>query len=383
MKGRRILYVQYTDPGGYPPTQHSSGILAERGWDVVFLGTWLGPSCDLRLPSRPRVRVKQIRSLQDGWKQKLQYVLFFFWSLSWTLSWRPDWIYASDPLCAPILWFVRKLSGVRVLYHEHDSPNLDQVQSWFMRVIFEYRRKLGREAELCVFPQRTRLREFLEITERSGPVFCVWNCPRLDEVEVNEPSSSGEGKLILYYHGSITRARLPVQLIVAAARFKGAVRLRIVGYETSGNIGYSRELRRISAENGVADLIDFLGAVSRNDLMHRALEAHVGLALMPKRSQDINLRHMVGASNKPFDYMACGLPLLVTDMPEWESTFVEPGYGRACDPEDPDSIEAELRWLLEHSEERAEMGRRCRDKVREAWNYEVMFSEVLASLEHD
>jgi hypothetical protein len=46
---------------------------------------------------------------------------------------------------------------------------------------------------------------------------------------------------------------------------------------------------------------------------------------MPKQSEDINMRHMVGASNKPFDYMASGLPLLVTDLPEWAATFVEPG----------------------------------------------------------
>ena len=46
------------------------------------------------------------------------------------------------------------------------------------------------------------------------------------------------------------------------------------------------------------------------------------------------MQNMVGASNKPFDYMACGLPLLVTDLPEWTSTFVEPGYARACNPDD-------------------------------------------------
>ena len=60
---------------------------------------------------------------------------------------------------------------------------------------------------------------------------------------------------------------------------------------------------------------------------------------MPKKSEDINMQNMVGASNKPFDYMACGLPLLVTDLPEWTSTFVEPGYARACNPDDTDVIE--------------------------------------------
>ena len=102
---------------------------------------------------------------------------------------------------------------------------------------------------------------------------------------------------------------------------------------------------------------------------------------MPKRSNDVNMQHMVGASNKPFDYMACGLPLLVTDLPEWVQTFVKPGYACACNPDDPDSIEAALRWYLTHPNERREMGRRGREKVRQAWNYDTMFAPVLRKLE--
>jgi glycosyltransferase involved in cell wall biosynthesis len=102
---------------------------------------------------------------------------------------------------------------------------------------------------------------------------------------------------------------------------------------------------------------------------------------MPKQSEDINMRHMVGASNKPFDYMASGLPLLVSDLPEWVGTFVKPGYARACDPDDPDSIEVALRWYFDHPQERGEMGRQGQAKIREAWNYESMFAGVLTEIE--
>jgi len=95
------------------------------------------------------------------------------------------------------------------------------------------------------------------------------------------------------------------------------------------------------------------------------------------------MQHMVGASNKTFDYMACGLPLLVTNLPDWVQTFVKPGYARACDPDDPDSIEAELRWYMEHPDERQEMGRRGQNKVRQTWNYKSMFSDVLAEIERN
>jgi glycosyltransferase involved in cell wall biosynthesis len=377
---RRILYVQFTDPAAYPPIEHSSRLFAERGWEVFMLGMDTAGALNLKLPVHPRIGMRKFGFAQGGWRQKLQYIRFLFFALYWTCWWRPSWIYASEILSCPVVWLVKKLTNVNVVYHEHDSPSLDRTGSWFMNAAFGYRAKLARDAELCVLPEQVRLLKFLETTKRTKLAFCVWNCPRLDEIA--HLNSDRDRELIIYYHGSITRARLPPQLIVAASRFKGAVRVRVAGYETQGSIGYLRELTMLAAKNGAADIVESLGTYPRReDLLRSASKAHVGLSLMPKQSEDINMRHMVGASNKPFDYMASGLPLLVSDLPEWVATFVEPGYGRACNPEDPDSIEAALRWYIDHPQKRREMGRQGQDKIREAWNYESMFASVLAEIE--
>jgi glycosyltransferase involved in cell wall biosynthesis len=374
----RLLYVQFTDPAGYPPIEHSARLFAERGWEVLILG--IGAAHNLQLRQHPRIKMKTIRPAQRGWQKKIQYLFYMLSALYWTYRWRPSWIYASDPLACPIVWLTKKFTKVKVLYHEHDSPNLDQVESQFMRAVYAHRAKLGREAELCVLPQHARLREFLKTTRRTGSTFCVWNCPRLDEIP--DVNADEDDPLIIYYHGSITSSRLPAQAIIAASRFKGAVRIEVAGYEVLGSIGYIQELAKLAAGTGVAGLFQPLGSIARRDLLRTASRAHVGLAFVPKVSDDINLRLMVGASNKAFDYMACCLPLLVSDLPDWVSTFVEPGYGRACDPNDVDSIEAELRWYLDHPDERRAMGRRCREQIRKAWNYETTFANVIATLEN-
>ena len=36
IRRRRIMYVQYVNPGMYPPLEHSSRILADAGWEVCF-----------------------------------------------------------------------------------------------------------------------------------------------------------------------------------------------------------------------------------------------------------------------------------------------------------------------------------------------------------
>jgi glycosyltransferase involved in cell wall biosynthesis len=256
-----------------------------------------------------------------------------------------------------------------------------------MKAVCAFRTKLGRCAELCVLPQEARLLQFLQTTGRAKPAVCVWNCPRAEEITDLKLDRKQEHRndleLIIYYHGSITSTRLPPALVIAASRFRGRVRMRVAGYEAPGSIGYVKELTKLAAQNGAADIIEHLGTIPlRRDLLRNASKAHVGLSLMPKQSGDINMQHMVGASNKPFDYMACGLPLLVTDLPDWIATFVTPGYARSCDPQDPDSIEAALRWYVEHPAERREMGNKGQDKIRQSWNYETMFAGVLRTIEN-
>jgi glycosyltransferase involved in cell wall biosynthesis len=378
---RRILYVQFGDPAFYPPIEHSSGILADRGWNVVLLGTDAFGDQKLKLPSHPRIRAKNLSLARAGGVYGGLYIFFFLWALFWTCSWRPEWIYVSDPLALPTSWLIRKLTGVRMIYHEHDAPNAQSVRSRFMRMVLACREILGREVELCIVPQHERLVDFLKATGRMLPTLCVWNCPRLEEVECNNNSKPGS-ELIIWYHGSINVSRVPPELVVAASRFHGAVRLRLAGYETAGSAGYVEKLINVAAKNGTPGIIEFLGSIPyRKDLLKAASKADVALSLMPKTSENINMRHMVGASNKPFDCMASGLPLLVSDLSEWTSTFVEPCYALACDPTDVDSIETQLRWYLDHPVERREMGRRCADKIRHGWNYDTVFKDVLTTLE--
>lgn len=376
--GRRILYVQYTDPAAYPPLENSANLLAERGWEVLFLGTRRVRDLKLELVSHPRVRVRRMAFEHPGWKQKLNYIAFCLWTLYWVLRWRPQWIYASDPLVAPLVWLVQRLTKTRVVYHEHDLPNLKQSQSGFMNKVYAYRKIVGREADLCILPQRERLHDFVEYTRRTKPTFCVWNCPRVDEIPLRHCNLGS--KLLMYYHGSINRARLPVQLVIAASRLNQKVRFCIAGYETEP--GYVEQLKRLASNNGADQLIEYYGVVlRRRDLLEHAAQADIGLVLIPKSTDDINLRHMVGASNKAFDYMACGLPLLVSDLPEWVAGFVKPGYGVACDLCDATSIEVALRWYIEHPDKRREMGHNAREKIRCSWNYETAFAGVLTELE--
>jgi glycosyltransferase involved in cell wall biosynthesis len=89
---------------------------------------------------------------------------------------------------------------------------------------------------------------------------------------------------------------------------------------------------------------------------------------------------MAGASNKPFDYMARGLALLVTDLPDWRAMYVDEGFGLCCQPDSVESIVEALKWFWENRAERQAMALRGRQRILEAWNYEQQFHSVLTAV---
>src|SRR6266567_252477 len=178
----RILYIQYTNPGGYPPLQHSSKMLADLGWSVLFLGTGASGANSLEFPAHRAITVRRMAFREAGWRQKLHYLTFCLWVLSTALFWRPTWVYASDPLSCPIAVILTWIPGLRVLYHEHDSPVPPARDGGFIGVVFANRRWLAHRADICVLPNARRLERFRsELGPLRGAV-CVWNCPGSQEI---------------------------------------------------------------------------------------------------------------------------------------------------------------------------------------------------------
>ncbi len=374
MTRRRILYIQFTNPGGYPPLGHSSRILADSGWEVLFLGMGAWGADTLQFLPHARVSVLRISFCPAGWKQKVHYLRYALWVVSWAVRWQPGWIYASDPLSSPIALLLAFFPGLNVLYHEHDSPSFrEERRSWFIRLILATRSALARRAALCILPNEDRRKQFVAETGRVGETFLVWNCPSREEVTPPRGGLTKKG-LTLFYHGSIVPARLPRILLEALRLLPASVELRIAGYDTIGYPGYTEQFLRWAAELGIVDRVKFIGVVPiRRDLFEQARRCDVGFAAVMEQK-------MEGASNKAFDYLACGLAVLVSNLPGWKRMYVDPGYDLACDPEDPKSIAEALQWFLEHPNQMRLMGEGGRQRILTEWNYERQFAPVLERL---
>ena len=373
MSGRkRILYLQYTNPGGYPPLQHSSQLLAAAGWDVLFLGTGSFGSDSLPLETSPHIRVRKLRFQPPGLRQKLQYLYFCVWSLFWAVRFRAAWVYASDMLACPAALLISALSRVSIIYHEHDAP-ARRTDTCFERLQFAARSACARRARVCVIPNAERAGIFAAEHDVTNTIV-VWNCPAEREAAAAREPLNRQVRLL--YHGTLVPQRLPLSVIDVLAQMREHVSITLVGYETTGSRGYVAQLCRRAEEVGVRDRVEYLGSLSRKDMMRVCRRCDVGLALLPGAAEDINLGNLVGASNKVFDYLASGLAVIVSALPQWEEAFVKSGYAVSTRSESPSDLAAAIKSLCSDPVKLRAMGERGRRRIKAEWNYERQFQPV-------
>jgi glycosyltransferase involved in cell wall biosynthesis len=361
----------------YPPLIHASMLMAEAGWNVTFLSAPFDGR-PLELSHHPRIVVRAIPPRPSHVMGRTAYVRYAAAAARLALQLRPEIVYASDPLGAGPGLLAARLARSRLVYHEHDSPASGSLRPSLARA----RAAAARGAELVILPNKARACIVqAELGFSADRLRIVWNMPR--RAELPPLDSQPEAPLVLHYHGSITPDRLPLAVVEAVRLLRGRARLRIVGYEAPSAAGYIQRLLQLGGGGNSTSIVEYAGQVpGRADLIAAAAQAHVGLAFMPVHSSDLNMIHMTGASNKPFDYMAAGLALLVSDQPDWRDMFVAPGYARACDPTDPPSIAAALTSFMDHPAERSAMGARGRAKIEAEWNYDTAFAPVMNALPH-
>ncbi|MCG3175523.1 MAG: hypothetical protein MOGMAGMI_00456 [Candidatus Omnitrophica bacterium] len=373
----KVLYLQYTSPRRYPPLLRSARIFRAKGCSVVFgVPSFVDPAENASLAAEADVDVRPLRAGRDS-ADKAGYVCFVARAEGLIRRERPDWVYLSDLYTTPAGLFAPR--AVRLAYHEHDAYSTGEPSAW-VRALLKARAALCRRADLVVVPNRERLRILQEETGADpAKCSCVWNCPSVTEVPASRPlAREVTGVLRIVYCGTIVPERVPEALLGALPENAW---LDLVGYETIGSPGYARHLVSLGQALGAGRRVSWHEPVTRRkELSDYISGADAGLALLPAVTHDINLRHMLGASNKAFDYLACGVLPIVPDRPDWREVFVDPGYALAASVDGPAGLSGALAWIAAHRTEVSDRARAGQARILSDWNYEKQFAPVAARM---
>jgi glycosyltransferase involved in cell wall biosynthesis len=146
----------------------------------------------------------------------------------------------------------------------------------------------------------------------------------------------GEAPLVLH-HGAAAQDRGGEALIRSMAELDGA-HLLFLGADG----GYADGLSELSAQLGLGPRVHFRAPVPLAELLSYSAQADVGVTLL----EDSCENHRLALPNKAFEYVAAGIPVVASDLPELSRVVEGYGIGWTVDPADPASIAGGLSTAL-------------------------------------
>jgi glycosyltransferase involved in cell wall biosynthesis len=168
---------------------------------------------------------------------------------------------------------------------------------------------------------------------------------------VSELEVSGEGGLrermgldvhapLILHQGAPAPGRGCEVLVEALARLRG-VHLAFLG---DPEPVYEQELRAALRRWRVEDRVAMLPSIPLPELLAYTAEADVGVTLL----QDTCENHRLALPNKLFEYIAAGVPVVASALPETRRLVESRGVGWCTAPADPEAVAQALGLALEH-----------------------------------
>ena len=381
---RRLVFVSQAFPpekGGNASRIHDNATsLTDENWDVTVLSpppcyppgefdrSWQRQSTDqVNGVTVHRLWTWQPTRQDPSFVSRLVYYLVFaVHALVWMLlnARRVDVVVTSTPpistgapglvmsaLGKPWLVDVRDLwidASISLGYLEEGS-RIERVSRQFQRTV------LYRADRISVTtPSMRRL-----VCERYGEALeektvVLPNGVNTDEFAPRDESGSGqrsvsdaaESQPTIIYTGNLGHAQDLESLVRAMAHLSSddAV-LKLVG---SGDA--ESELKRLTAELGLDDRVEFVGLVERERIARLIIDAAVGAAPL-KNSDELSY----AMPTKVYEYLACGVPALVAGRGEIER-FAERSGAAIHVENDPERIAEQLDELLADEMRREALG---------------------------
>lgn len=277
--------------------------------------------------------------------------------------------------------FVLALFGRTVVFdvHENLSAVIEQ-RTWLpspLKPVLAW--ILLRLERLCVRRFCLVITASLGIAERyrgyAKQLLVLPNYPRLAETGVSESTSvdSTEEDFVVVSFGGTHERSGCAEIVAAFSLLEDSPDIRFV--LGGGGVG-SHVHHRLQRASGWS-LVQYVGRVTREEMrewLNRASVAVVIFADMPN-SREIR-------SNRLYEAMAAGLPVLVAGHGEWPDFVARHGCGISVDEKDPSAIAGAILTLRNNPKLREEMGARGRAAILSELNWdahESLLQEALGS----
>jgi glycosyltransferase involved in cell wall biosynthesis len=380
-KKKRIGLAIYANPDYYPPLINAVNILATEFEIIILCRNQDSPNIDyplgVRLIRIGSIKTAREKEAQPGIVKLWEYLLFFLRTVIDLRLYHCRLIYIYD-MHSLLPGFLASRLGrkVPIIYHNLELTGLKEARgmSYFLKCVELY---LVRYLDKIVIPDINRARFFQKEASLAELPVVVMNSPlRTIRLPVNilreELLARGfpsDTKVILY-QGAIGEAHSILEVVRSIALWpKDTV------FALSGMI-FSEFMARLQQEAkvlGVDRRIIYLPFLPYAKILSYTVGAYLGIALF--KSKEINQFFVAGASNKIFEYLAAGVPVITNETPHFRQVL-DPSFAYFVRPDSVEEIARVINLAFNDISEYRKKSLAAREVHLTKFNYQEQFRPV-------
>lgn len=322
-KLKKAVVAIYIHPDYYPPTINAINCLADEYEEVVVV-TNNSSHDDFFIGNNVRfIKVGKFFSPIDYEKTSMPYKIWVFIKFTWVfffqaISSKTSLILMYDgiPLFSFFTFrhFISK--SKKTWYHNHDMPMIKGTRKfsvgWFSA---KYEQAALQKMNIFSLPTNDRLRYYPQINKQTK-YFELPNFPSKKIYNDGETKSNElENEIKIIYQGTIGEAH-GIEEVVAL--LNTTIQGKTLSLTLKGKVrqDYKNKINELAKTNGVEDKLHWIGIGAYKDVQQITKTQHIGIGIHigdAKKSKPQGT-----ASNKIYEYAACGLPVLVYDNEQFK-----------------------------------------------------------------
>lgn len=322
-------------------------LVAPHGKDEVVEGI------RIRAVSEPRGRLSRMtRTLWQVYREAVRL--------------NADVYHFHDPELIPIGLLLR-MRGRKVIYDIHENVPAQIVQKHWIPGKYQkgvagvaavIQRFAAKRFSAIVTADEELAEQYRKLNRR---VVLIQNYPRLEEFLGNTLVNRGRymSKVVVSF-GGISLGRAIHELVCAMGLLPEGSDARLI----LGGAPESEALQREVTGMQGWERVDYRGVLPRQEMIALLGRAAAAVVLYNSAPNHFDVR-----SNRLFEALAAGLPVITPNFPKWREIVEGNGCGLAVDPENPSAIADAITYLLSHPKESGEMGYRAQRLAIEKFNW--------------
>jgi Glycosyltransferase Family 4/Glycosyl transferases group 1 len=375
---RVVQEILYTNPDRLPPLINSTLVLAGSGFSVDIIARDYKRLWNIDYPAGTQIR-RIKRRLPASSLEYLHFVLDVLRFADRTA----DVVVGNEMHGFLPARLLATLLRRPLVYRCHDFVESDRHISRGARFVRAFERRFARTADVVIVPDASRADVIRRELQLPRPPIVVANAPL-----VRPPRSSTALQEALSARGARFQAVVLRQGILGPGHAIEATIRSMPDWSSPdwgfvllgfGQERYIDHLVSLARSLEVERRVIVLPPVSYHEVSTYTVGADVGHALYDP--VNVNHRFMGTSSNKVMEYMAAGLPLLVSSSDSFRPYLERYACGLIADPDSPTSIAAAINSLLSSYDHRKLMGESAARAFDQVFSFDRQFAPALAAID--